>query len=257
MARLNGRILLLRCLGVAAMIGAWEIAARYFVLSDFLLPPPSLVAIRLYDDVVSGAVPLELEWTLAQALAGFAIAACVGIPVGVLIARTSLGRWFFDPLVSIGLPMPKIAFLPIFVLWFGVFTESKILMVAFNAIFPVIVASWAGTQGVEKFLTWSALSLGSGRRRMLWEIVLPAALPTVFTGLQLALPISLIVEIICEMAMGGQGLGASLMDSMRLADSLGVFSRIVAIAIAGSALLKIMELIRHRILAWHGEAVAA
>jgi ABC-type nitrate/sulfonate/bicarbonate transport system permease component len=153
--------------------------------------------------------------------------------------------------------MPKIAFLPIFMLWFGVFTESKILMVAFNAIFPVIVASWAGTQGVEKFITWSALSLGTGRRRILWEIVLPAALPTVFTGLQLALPISLIVEIICEMAMGGRGLGASLMDSMRLADSLGVFSSIVAIALAGSALLKIMELIRHRVLTWHGESFAA
>jgi len=73
--------------------------------------------------------------------------------------------------------------------------------------FPVIVASWAGTQGVDKVITWSALSLGTGRKRILWEIVLPAALPTVFTGLQLALPISLIVELICEMAMGGQGLG--------------------------------------------------
>jgi ABC-type nitrate/sulfonate/bicarbonate transport system permease component len=167
-----------------------------------------------------------------------------------------LMRWFFDPLVSIGLPMPKIAFLPVFILWFGVFDASKILMVALSAVFPVIVSSWAAAEGVERALVWSALSLGAGRRQLLWEIALPAALPQIFTGLQVAMPIALIVAIVAEMAMGGEGLGGSIMTEMRFADSPGVFSGILAIAVVGAALVKAMELIRRRLLVWHPEVQA-
>jgi ABC-type nitrate/sulfonate/bicarbonate transport system permease component len=149
--------------------------------------------------------------------------------------------------------MPKIAFLPVFILWFGVFDASKILMAAFSAVFPVIVASWAAAEGVERVMLWSALSLGAGQRQLLWEIALPAALPQIFTGLQVALPISLIVEIVSEMAMGGEGIGGTIITEMRFADSPGVFSGIIAIAIVGSILVKAMELIRRRLLVWHSE----
>ena len=168
----------------------------------------------------------------------------------------ALARWFFDPLISIGLPMPKIAFLPVFILWFGVFDASKILMVAFSAVFPVVVSSWAAAEGVENVLLWSALSLGAGRRQLLWDVALPASLPQIFTGLQVALPIALIVEIVCEMAMGGEGLGGSIMTEMRFADSPGVFSGIIAIAVVGAALVRAMELVRRRLLIWHPEASA-
>jgi ABC-type nitrate/sulfonate/bicarbonate transport system permease component len=119
---------------------------------------------------------------------------------------------------------------------------------AFSAVFPVIVASSAAAEGVERVMVWSALSLGAGRQ-LLREIALPAALPQIFTGLQVALPIALIVEIVSEMAMGGEG----IITQMRFADSPGVFSGIVAIAIVGSVLVKAMELIRRRLLVWHPE----
>ncbi len=194
---------------------------------------------------------------MARTLAGFALAAVAGVAIGVTIARFRAIRWFFDPLVSIGNPCPKIAFLPIFILWFGVFDWSKIAMVAFSAVFPVVVATWAATENVDKYLVWSAESLGVTKRQLLWQIVLPSAMPEVFTGLQIALPISLIVVIICEMTMGGEGLGGSMMTSMRFADSPGVFSGIVAIGIVGSAVVKCMELIRRRLLVWHQETARA
>ena len=106
-------------------------------------------------------------------------------------------------------------------------------------------------------LLWSALSLGAGRRRLVWEIVLPATLPQIFTGLQVAMPIALIVEIVCEMAMGGEGLGGTIMTEMRFADSPGVFSGILAIAIVGAGLVRTMELTRRRLLVWHPEALAS
>jgi len=245
---------LARWASLLSLFVGWEILARAHVFSDFLLPSFSAVVARLATDVASGDLVLAVGLTLYRALAGFALAALAGVAIGILIARLPLARWFFDPLVSIGLPMPKIAFLPIFILWFGVFDSSKILMAAFSAVFPVIVASWAAAEGVERAMLWSALSLGAGRRQLLWEIALPASLPQIFTGLQVALPISLIVEIVSEMAMGGEGIGGTIITEMRFADSPGVFSGIIAIAIVGSILVKAMELIRRWLLVWHAEA---
>ena len=258
MARVNavGRALL-RWISILGVLALWQGFAEAHIVSAFLLPAFSTVVVRLYHDVVSGDMIAGIALTLYRAFAGFALSAVAGIAIGVLIARVPLARWFFDPLVSIGLPMPKIAFLPVFILWFGVFDASKVLMVAFSAVFPVVVSSWAAAEGVEQVLLWSALSLGASRSRLLWEIALPSSLPQIFTGLQVAMPIALIVEIVCEMAMGGEGLGGSIMTEMRFADSPGVFSGILAIAIVGAALVRAMELIRRRLLLWHPEASAA
>ncbi len=234
---------LLRSSSVILLAVAWEWAARMHFVSDFLLPSLSTVLVRLFDDVVSGDLLFGLGLTMLRTFAGFSMAAVAGVVIGVTIARFRLVRWFFDPVVSVGNPLPKIAFLPIFILWFGVFDWSKIAMVAFSSVFPVVVATWAATENVDKYLIWSAQSLGVSRRALLWQIVLPSAMPEVFTGLQIALPISLIVVIICEMTMGGEGLGGSMMTSMRFADSPGVFSGIVAIAIVGSVLVKLMEIL--------------
>jgi ABC-type nitrate/sulfonate/bicarbonate transport system permease component len=245
----------LRWVSIPAVLAVWEGFARAHVVSDFLLPSFSSVAVRLFQDVLSGEAVRGIALTLYRAGVGYALAAVFGVAIGILIARIAVFRWFFDPLVSIGLPMPKIAFLPVFILWFGVFDQSKILMTAFSAVFPVIVASWAAAEGVERVLLWSALSLGANRRQLLSQIALPAALPQIFTGLQVAMPIALIVEIVSEMAMGGEGLGGSIMTEMRFADSPGVFSGILAIAIVGSALVKGMELLRRRLLVWHPESM--
>jgi ABC-type nitrate/sulfonate/bicarbonate transport system permease component len=246
--------ILLRSALIAMLIVAWEVAARLHVVSAFLLPAFSTVVLRLCRDIASWELPIGLGLSIYRSVAGFAIAAVFGVAIGILAARVRLARWFFDPLVSVGLPIPKIAFLPIFVLWFGVFDASKILMVAFSSVFPVIVAAAAGTENVERVLLWSARGLGASERQLLWEVALPAAFPQIMTGLQVALPIAMVTDIVAEMAMGGQGLGGDMMQAMRFADSPGVFAGILAIAIAGSALVKAMELIRRRLLDWHAEA---
>jgi ABC-type nitrate/sulfonate/bicarbonate transport system permease component len=127
-------------------------------------------------------------------------------------------------------------------------------MAVFNAIFPVIAATMAAADGVDRHLLWSARSLGATERQLLHEIVLPAALPQILTGLQVALPISMIVMIVTEMLMGGRGLGGAMMAASRFADSPGVFAGIVEIAIAGLCLVKAMTMLRKRLLRWHQEA---
>jgi len=242
-----------RSIAILLLLIAWEVAARTGRVTPFMLPAFSAVVARISADAASGALWINLGLTIYRALAGFVIAGVGGVALGALMSRSRIAHWFFDPIVSIGFPMPKIAFLPIIMLWFGVYDLSKISMVVFDAIFPVITATLAGISAVEKELIWSARNMGASERALLWQIALPAALPQILTGLQVALPIALIVAIIAEMAMGGYGLGGAMMTASRFADSRGVFAGIVEIAIVGYALIKIMALLRQRLLVWHQE----
>ncbi len=238
---------------VLVVLIAWEIFARSGRVTPFMLPAFSAVVERIYSDAVSGDLFSNLGRTLYRAMTGFAISAVGGIVLGALMSRGRIMHWFFDPIISVGFPMPKIAFLPIIILWLGVYDVSKISIVVFDAIFPVVTATLAGIAAVDKELVWSARNMGASEREVMWQIKLPAALPQILTGLQVALPISLIVAIIGEMVMGGYGLGGAMMSASRFADSRGVFAGIVEIAIVGYALIKAMAVIRRRLLVWHQE----
>ena len=243
-----------RVVSVVALLAAWELVARSGVVTPFQLPALSKVLERIWSDALSGDLALNTAVTLYRAMVGFVIAAVGGVVLGLAMSRNALTRWFFDPIVSVGFPMPKIAFLPVVMLWLGVFDISKITMIVFDAIFPVVAATIIAIQGVERELIWSARNMGAGERELLWQVVLPAALPTIMTGLQVALPLSLIVAVVTEMLMGGYGLGGAMMTASRFANSVGVFAGIVEIAVVGYALVKIMALTRRRLLIWHQEA---
>jgi ABC-type nitrate/sulfonate/bicarbonate transport system permease component len=236
------------------ILAAWEGFARSGAVSAFLLPPLSVVLERVWDDAMSGDLVINLAQTLYRMAVGFAISAVLGVVLGILIARSRATRWFFDPIISVAFPMPKIAFLPVFMLWFGLYDASKITMIVFSAIFPVVTATVTSTGGVEKELLWSARSLGASERRLLWEIILPAALPQILTGLQVALPVSMIVAVVTEILMGGAGIGGAMIQASRFADSPGVFAGIIEIAVAGYCFVKGISWMRRRLLVWHQEA---
>ena len=246
-------------IGPYAIIGllllAWQLAASWQLVMPFLLPPPSSVLSWIVDDATSGNLVANIAITLYRAFAGFTLAAIVGVIVGILMTRVVSVRWFFDPVLSFGLPLPKVALLPVFMLWFGLFDAAKILMVAFSVCFQIIASTWHGTQGVERELLWSARSLGAKDREILWEIVLPAALPQILTGLQIAMPVCLIIVLITEMQMGGRGLGDSMLAAARYAKTAGVFAGIIEIGAVGFCVIKLMEWIRRRLLGWHQESL--
>ncbi|HWM47458.1 MAG TPA: ABC transporter permease [Xanthobacteraceae bacterium] len=238
---------------IALLLAAWEIVAHSPLVTPFMLPPIEAVADRLVADAAGGDVVRNLSATLARTAIGFSLAAAVGIALGILMVHNRIVFWFFDPVISAGFPVPKVALLPIFILWFGLYDVSKIMLIAANAVFPVVTATVLGLRGVDRHLIWSARSLGAGERRIAWEIVLPAALPQILTGLQIALPISLIVAIVSEIVMSGDGLGGAMMEGARSLDSPAVFAGIVEIAAAGYCLVKLVELARRRLLVWHSE----
>jgi ABC-type nitrate/sulfonate/bicarbonate transport system permease component len=245
--------IVMRLGSIALLLIAWEFFARSGKVTPFQLPAFSDVVLRVIADTLNGTLWQHLGQTLYRALGGFAIAAVLGVMLGASMSRNAIVSWFFDPIISIGFPMPKIAFLPIAMLWLGLYDTSKIFMIAFEAIFPIVAATLAGVGAVETQLIWSARNMGASKRAVMWQVVLPAALPMIFTGMQVALPIAMIVAIVVEMVMGGFGLGGAMMAASRVADSRGVFAGIVEIAIIGFVLIKLMALLRRRLLIWHQE----
>jgi ABC-type nitrate/sulfonate/bicarbonate transport system permease component len=266
---------------VVVLLATWEIFARSGAVTPFMLPALSDVAGRIIDDAEltaacrgtiarASTVPevvktlysclledelfINIGVTLWRAFTGFIIAAAAGIVLGAAMARNAVARWFFDPIISVGFPMPKIAFLPIVMLWLGLHDVSKITMVVLDAIFPVVTATVVGIAGVEKELLWSARNMGATKRQLLWQILLPAALPQIFTGLQVALPIALIVVVVVEMQMGGYGIGGAMREAAGKSEAPGIFAGIVEIAVIGYALVAAMAWLRRRLLRWHPEA---
>jgi ABC-type nitrate/sulfonate/bicarbonate transport system permease component len=244
-----------RSIIIALLLIAWETLARSGVVTAFMLPPLSTVLQRIWTDTLSGELAVNAAATLYRALAGFLIAAVGGIVLAMLMKSSRGVRWFFDPVISVGFPMPKIAFLPIIILWLGFYDVPKITMVVFDDIFPVVTATYAGLVSVERELVWSARNMGAKEHELMWQILLPAASPQIMTGLQVALPIAVIVAIVVEMKMGGYGLGGAMLNASRFADSRGVFAGIVEIAVIGFALVKGTALLRRRLLLWHPEAL--
>jgi ABC-type nitrate/sulfonate/bicarbonate transport system permease component len=243
-----------RVFSIVVVLVIWEWLARSGRFTTYQLPALSLVLERIWSDARSGDLAINTGLTLYRALVSFAICAVGGVAIGMAMSRNKIVNWFFDPIISVGFPMPKIAFLPVVILWLGVYDVSKITIIVIDAIFPVIAATVIASQGVERELIWSARNMGANKREVLTQIVLPAALPQIMTGLQVALPLTLIVAVVAEMLMGGYGLGGAMMTASRFANSPGVFAGIVEIAVVGYVLVKAMSMLRRRLLIWHQEA---
>ncbi len=240
----------------AILIVVWQFSVQSGWINPYLLPAPSAIVLRMAEQIVSGTLIADCTLTIYRAFSGFLLAAVFGILIGTLAARNLLARWFFNPLVSIGFPAPKIAFMPLFILWFGLGDQAKIVMVAVSCVFPIISATYLGTASIDRYLIWSARNLGLSRRRVVWKIVVPAALPQILNGLQIAFPMSLIVTVVTEMITAGGGLGGYMILSARTALSEQVFVGIFAIAIVGYVLLAGFDHLRRYLLRWHTESMA-
>ena len=215
-----------------------------------------MVLARIGEDLASGVLLSSVALTVQRALTGYGLAVLLGVTTGIVMASSKIARWFFEPILSVAFPTPKIAFMPLFMLWLGLGNTSKIALVMLSCYFIISTNAYAAALGVDKHLIWAARSLGTSRRRILTQIVLPAATPQIFTGLQIALPMALIITMASEMIMGGGGLGGQLQEVFRFADSVGLFAGIVEIAFIGTVFIGALAWLRRRLLVWHAEASA-
>ena len=242
---------------VASVIGlllVWEAAARTHLTPVLFLPPVSEVVDQLWRSIDDGTLGRDLFLSLGRAFSGLLLGTVAGVILGLLMARNRVIDWLADPLVGLGFPSPKIAFIPIFILWFGIESLSKILLVAFACIFPVIIGTYSAARSVNRLFMWSAMSLGSGRASLFLHVILPACYPRIFTTFRIAVPVGLITTFTAEMVAGGGGMGATLIYSQRFFESQTVFAYILVMLGVGLVLDATMRKFQSHFLDWAEES---
>ncbi|MCC6198416.1 MAG: ABC transporter permease [Burkholderiales bacterium] len=238
---------------IVLVLVVWEGVARSHLVPAYFLPSLSGIAAQGAHDLLGGPLLAGTLTTLRRITVSFFAAILIGVPLGVAMARLSWVRWFFDPLISLAFPAPKIAFFPILMLWFGLGDLAMIVMTTLECVFPIVTASYLATLGVDRYLVWSARNLGTRGPALLMRVLVPAALPQITTGLQVALPIAFIVVILCEMLTGSAGLGGYVIEGYRFATTAKVFAGLFVIGFLGYGLMAAFAWWRRRFLAWHEE----
>ena len=245
-----------RYYSLVLFLSIWQIASHFEWVPAFFLPSLTVIASRAYESILSGQLPYDIFRTMSRSLTSVSLAVLVGVPLGAMMGRLRPVRWFFSPLLSIGLPTPKVSFLPIFILWFGFADLSKIMLTFFACTFSMVNMTYLGTMGIDHYLIWSARNMGTSERKLFWRVILPAALPQIFNGFQIAFPVSLIVVSVSEMLRGGDGIGAAMMQGARFADMPVVFVNLMTLALVGTVSINLLARLRRRLLHWHEESQA-
>jgi NitT/TauT family transport system permease protein len=213
-----------------------------------LLPPPGLVFTRLAQQLLSGSYQQEIAATLFRLFVGFSIAVVIGVTVGLAASASPAFNSVVRPLVRVLAPLPKVALYPAFLLLVGFGHESKILLVAADAVFPILLSTYYGASMVEQKLIWSAMAAGTPRRQILFKVVLPAASPSILTGCRISLVISCIVVFLAEMITSTDGLGHVLITAARTFQAVDMFVPLITISLLGLILNGMLEILRSYLL---------
>ena len=228
----------------------WEVVGQLELIHYYFLPPLSDVLGLFWELTVTGEMLHHTYLTLKRAMSGLAIAIALGVPIGVLSARSRLVGWFFNPIIAVGYPVPIIALIPVFILWFGIGDVSKLLLVALGTFWPVAVNARNSTQNVDENLLWSARMMGTTDRRLFWKVVIPATIPEILTGIRQAIPFAFISLISAELIASEQGMGRLIRDAGSIGRYPAMFATIVIISAVAYTAVYGFEQIRERVLVW-------
>jgi NitT/TauT family transport system permease protein len=222
------------------VVGAlWEAVAHLGIFPAQFFPPLETIAATFARLSISGVLPHHALDTLVRLIVGFALAACMGVAAGVLMGRSRRAEDILLPLVSIGAPIPGLAYAPLFLLWFGPGNVPAIALVAFVSAFPVIYNSWTGVKAVKEIWLRSAQAMGADDRRLFRHVVLPGALPYIVTGLRLGLAQAWRILVAVEMlAAVPWGLGWLIFGAQEFLNTDVMLAGIAVIALIGLGLEK-------------------
>lgn len=216
---------------IAGGLALWEVAALN--VSRIVVAPPSVVAIRLFDGIVSGTLGQAFLGSLAHMSLGLAIAFAIALPMGLLLGRSRAAAESLEPVTSALYAIPPVAFVPIIVIWCGFQFEARVTLVALMSIFEMLFAFSAGARNIPPALLDVGRSFGAGRRALIRKVMLPSMLPFVLTGLRLGFVRAIHGMIVAELFFAAINLGALMKRDAARFDSAGVLAVIVVLAIFG------------------------
>jgi ABC-type nitrate/sulfonate/bicarbonate transport system permease component len=230
---------------VAALLGlvvAWELFTRIGWVPALFLPSPLGVLQELIEMTASGQILVHVAASLRRLLLGFAVGAGAGISVGVAVGFFSLAEAVGQPLIAATFPIPKIALLPLLILWLGIGEASKVSVIALGVFFPMAINTSAGVRQADPLLVRAAVSFGAGRWSVIRKVVIPSALPMVFAGLKLGAGTALLLLVAAEMIGAESGIGFLVLQAGNLMQTTRLMVGIVVLSLLG--------VLSHWALAW-------
>ena len=230
-----------------AAVAAWEILGGAGMLPRYLSTPGAIVG-ALWEIARTGELSVALAVSLYRVSAGFALGAAAGIVLGLAAGIMPGVRHFFDPLVAFLFAVPKIAFLPVFLLLLGLGHASKIAIIAFSCFFPVFIASRHAVLSVNRLLVWAAQNMGAPRRTIFFRVIIPAAAPQLFAGIRIALAHAFVVLFAAELIGSKAGLGTIISYGEEWVRFDLMFAGIVCFAALGFLGDRLLLAIRARVL---------
>lgn len=237
-------------IGVAVTLGAWEAVVRVGLVSDKNLPPASSVVAALGRLLVKSTFWTALGQSLTAAALGFAIAVAVAVPLGILMGTSQRLRAALNPTVQFLRPVPGVALVPAAILLWGPTPSSDVFLVAFGCIWPMLVQTLLGVLGVPRTAIMTARIFGlSLPERVRWVLV-PAALPFVATGVQIATTLALIIAISVELIVGSPGLGATIREAQDALNLDDMYALILGAGAAGLGVHLLVDAVESRVLRW-------
>jgi NitT/TauT family transport system permease protein len=222
-----------RSIAIVAFLGTWEIVPRLGWVEPTFLPPFSVVAQALWQLLQSGELLVHIEASASRALVGFTLAIVIGVPLGLVVGWYSLLARILDPLFEIFRNTAPLALLPVFVLILGLGETSKIALVVYSCVWPVLLSTISAVRQVDPLLLRSARSMGLGPLRLFKKVVLPASVPTIFTGVRIAGAYSILVLTAAEMVGAKAGLGYLINYSQFNFQIADMYAGILALSLVG------------------------
>ncbi len=233
------------------IIIVWQ-GLAYAQLIPSYLANPAIIGSQLWGLLVTGDLFMNAGVSLYRSLIGFFIVAITGVAFGIVAGYYRKIGAFFEPLITIVNPVPKIALLPILMVWFGISDVTRILIIFLTAFFPCFIATRDGVHGVNHVFIWAGENMGASRFQILRKVVFPAALPKIFDGLRVSLGLTFIMMFSSEMIGSSNGLGLGFL--ILSADVAGrtdlMFASIIVIALLGFVFDRILLAVRGRLLWW-------
>jgi ABC-type nitrate/sulfonate/bicarbonate transport system permease component len=236
---------------IGLLLILWEIAAISAFFPPMSFPRISSIMVTWWQLVVSGELPGEVLPSLWRMFAGYFIGVALGVGIGLLMGYVRFFYNLLEPITEVLRPIPSPAYLPIMILFLGIDDEMKIFMIAFAAVFPVLLNTYSGVRSVDPIQLQTARTFGVSGRKLLMQVVLPASAPYIFTGMRISLAVALIVMVISEMVAASSGIGYFILSAQRGFKIRDMFAGVLTLAMLGYILNRLFLLIENRVLAWH------
>ena len=239
---------------IALFLLSWELAPRFGLVEPSLLPPFSEVMVCMLELVKNGQLWANTTESLVRSLLGFSLAIVIAVPLGLVIGWFKSVARTIQPLLELFRCTPALALLPVFILLLGIGETSKIALVLYTCAWPILLNTISAVRNVDPLLVKSAKTLGLNPAQLLWKVILPAAVPTIFASFRLAGAVSLVALVAAEMLGAKAGLGYMIQYSQYNFQIPQMYVGIITIALLGLLMTQTLAAIERRFTSWQPPA---